>query len=218
MGTGTFAYNLAKYSNGEWEALPFATQGVGELASLNSTLFYSLHFGSERGFKLQIYSYAPDNGFEFSYVPRCVSLQNQINALYTYETLLFVGGTFSVSLLDGSISSAIIAYDTIKDTWIDVGLPAAINSPIFVESMNGFVHEGVNYILVSGTFSFSIGADQFVNMAIYNLQESTWMPVVGIPSDTKISSASLSESGTVAMTGQFVRDPFLCNLTVFLSI
>ena len=100
-----------------------------------------------------------------------------------------------------------MGYDKSKQTWFGIGIPASADygdeNFAVVEQISKYVYEGVDYLLVAGAFYFNSGGNTIINIGLYNLQTSTWTPLLGNYYRDGISSVVANETGTLFLAGDF---------------
>ena len=104
-GTGTPVNNLAKFSNGNWEPVNLSNnQKYSSLASFDSILYYTLPVTAQSFLPIGAIDTASGNTNLFAYLPVVTATgTNQISAFSATEDYVFVGGSFQVSLPDGTL-------------------------------------------------------------------------------------------------------------------
>ena len=109
VGTGIPVYNIAKLSNGVWQAIPdlLVENSIVAMTSYQSTIYFAgaPNYRST-GEKLSIQGYDTlGQNVSFSYLPRFLSSYNLLETMYADATFVYVGGFFIVLLQDDTVAS-----------------------------------------------------------------------------------------------------------------
>ena len=182
--------------SGVWEGYvaPFP---VKRLASSGSTVFVASSQCAAQAEELYLTTLNTDTGefVELSSLPvngGGASSTACITGLAAYDNMLYVSGTFILSIPEESdLVYGVVVYDIDAQSWHSIGIPSTIAAPsgnptYAITSFTFSENSGSSHVLLGGYFEFETESFSYTSLAKYNIDFQVWE-----------STAALNDQGAV---------------------